>query len=78
MVGQGQQEDGRDGETHLYVDCQGHSHPKLSVVQGVGSRSSADKIQPTAHKPTGYGQYSGVDPRPLNNEGRCCVKPSSV
>ena len=29
-------------------ECQGHSHPKLSVVQGAGSRLSADKIQPTA------------------------------
>ena len=45
--------------------CQGHSHPKLLVALGVGSKSSADKIQPTAHKPTGYGQYSGVVPWPL-------------
>ena len=27
--------------------CQGHSHPKLSVVLGVGGRLSADKRQPT-------------------------------
>ena len=58
--------------------CQGHSHPKLSVAQGAGSKSSADKIQPTAHRYPNYRQYSGVDPRPLNNEGRVCVKPSSV
>ena len=42
--------------------CQGHSHPKLLVALGIGSKLSADKIQPTAHKPTGYGQYSGVVP----------------
>ena len=30
--------------------CQGHSHPKLSVAQGAGSKPSADKIQPTAHR----------------------------
>ena len=28
-------------------ECQGHSHPKLSIVQGVGSKLSADKIQLT-------------------------------
>ena len=32
--------------------CQGHSHPKLLIALGIGSKSSADKIQPTAHKPT--------------------------
>ena len=58
--------------------CQGHSHPKLLVALGIGSKLSADKIQPTAHKPTGYGQYSGVVPWPLNNDGRCCVKLRSV
>ena len=46
------------------ANCQGHSHPKLLVALGVGSKSSADKIQPTTHKPTGYGQYSGVVPWP--------------
>ena len=51
--------------------CQGHSHPKLLVALGVGSKSSADNIQPTAHKPTGYGQYSGVVPWPQNNDGWC-------
>ena len=30
--------------------CQGHSHPKLSVVQGAGSKPSADEIQPTARR----------------------------
>ena len=30
--------------------CQGHSHPKLSVAQGVGSKSSADNRQPTARR----------------------------
>ena len=30
--------------------CQGHSHPKLSVAQGAGSKPSADKIQPTARR----------------------------
>ena len=30
------------------VPCQGHSHPKLSVVQGAGGKPSADEIQPTA------------------------------
>ena len=35
--------------------CQGHSHPKLSVAQGVGSRSSADKVQPTACRPMATG-----------------------
>ena len=30
--------------------CQGHSHPKLLVALGMGSKSSADKIQPTTHK----------------------------
>ena len=60
------------------ADCQGHSHPKLLVALDVGSKSSADKIQPTAHRPTGYGQYSGVVPWPLNNDGRCYVKLRSV
>ena len=32
------------------TDCQGHSHPKPSVAQGAESKSSADKIQPTAHR----------------------------
>ena len=35
--------------------CQGHSHPKLSVAQGAGSKSSADKIQPTACRPMATG-----------------------
>ena len=35
--------------------CQGHSHPKLSVAQGAGSRSSADNIQPTACRPMATG-----------------------
>ena len=30
--------------------CQGHSHPKLSVAQGAGSKPSADEIQPTARR----------------------------
>ena len=59
-------------------ECQGHSHPKLLVALDVGSKSSADNMQPTAHRPTGYGQYSGVVPWPLNNDGRCYVKPRSV
>ena len=59
-------------------DSQGHSHPKLLVALDVGSKSSADKIQPTTHRLTGYGQYSGVVPWPLNNDGRCYVKPRSV
>ena len=58
--------------------CQGHSHPKLLVALGEGSKSSADKIQPTAHRLSGYGQYSSVVPWPLNNDGQCCVKPRSV
>ena len=58
--------------------CQGHSHPKLLVALDVGSKSSADKIQPTTHKLTGYGQYSGMVPWPLNDDGQCCVKPRSV
>ena len=58
--------------------CQGHSHPKLLVALDVGSKSSADKIQPTTHRLTGYGQYSGVVPWPLNNDGRCYVKLRSV
>ena len=58
--------------------CQGHSHPKLLVALGEGSKSSADKIQPTTHKPTSYGQYSSVVPWPLNNDGWCYVKPRSV
>ena len=45
--------------------CQGHSHPKLLVALDEGSKSSADNIQPTTHKPTGYGQYSSVVPWPL-------------
>ena len=61
-----------------YPGCQGHSHPKLSVVQGAGSKPSADEIQPTARRYPNYGQYSGVVHRPLNNEGQVCVKPSSV
>ena len=59
-------------------DCQGHSHPKLLVALGEGSKSSADNIQPTAHRYPDYRQYSGVVPWPLNNDGWCCVKPRSV
>ena len=47
--------------------CQGHSHPKLLVALGVGSKSSADNIQPTAHKPTGYGQYVRMSSSPANS-----------
>ena len=61
-----------------YPHCQGHSHPKLLVALDEGSKMSADEIQPTAHRPTGYGQYSGVVPWPLNNDGQCYVKLRSV
>ena len=33
-----------------FTNCQGHSHPKLSVAQGAGSKPSADEIQPTARR----------------------------
>ena len=62
---------GEKGKKQLSPYCQGHSHPKLLVALGVGSKLSADKIQPTTHKLTGYGQYSGVVPWPLNNDGWC-------
>ena len=38
-------------ELRAAVRCQGHSHPKLSVAQGAGSKSSADNKQPTARRP---------------------------
>ena len=37
-------------ESLLTQVCQGHSHPKLLVALGMGSKLSAENIQPTAHK----------------------------
>ena len=37
-------------ESNQLSGCQGHSHPKLLVALGEGSKSSADNIQPTARR----------------------------
>ena len=43
-------DDGEDEGRLSKTKCQGHSHPKLSVAQGAGSKLSADKIPPTARR----------------------------
>ena len=43
-------EDGLAISTCTVGLCQGHSHPKLLVALSIGSKSSAENIQPTTRR----------------------------